>query len=198
MNSAFANKRKKEDRPAGDLYHTPKSLVWVAEDIIHEEFKQKDILEPCCGSGAISEELAKMGYRVTVNDINGVGRGFDYTIPSPLWDYENIITNPPFSMWDDFVFIAKYHCRKFMFIGRLNYFGTYARSQSNLWPHLKYVLPFNRYVDYQTPFRSDGLFHVGSQATAWFLWDMDYAWKPQIEVIDVQKYAKLGAFKKTT
>ena len=106
-----------------------------------------------------------------------------------------VITNPPFSLWDKFVVKAKSHCKKFMFIGRLNYFGTNNRFQSGLWKNLKAVYPFNRYVDYQTPYREDGLFHVGAMATAWFLWDMKYIGEPKIRVLDIQKYAKLGNFK---
>jgi hypothetical protein len=59
------------------------------------------------------------------------------------------------------------------------------------------VYPFNRYADYQTPARDDGLFHVGAMATAWFVWDMDYIGKPTIEVVDVQEYATLGNFNKS-
>lgn len=197
--SGFASKKKKEERPEGDNYPTPKSLIWTVEEFIKTEFIGQDILEPACGALSISGELEKMGYSVFNNDLYGIG-GEDYTSSKKLRTKANqVITNPPFSLWDDFVRAAKIHCRKFMYIGKLNYFGTYSRSQCDLWEHLKYVMPFNRYVDYQTPFRLDGLFHVGSQATGWFLWDMSYYGKPEISrIVDVQQYAKLGAFKKKT
>jgi hypothetical protein len=83
-----------------------------------------------------------------------------------------------------------------MFIGRLNYLSTNSRYKSNLWNNLKSIYIFNRYVDYQTEFRDDGLFNVGAMATGWFLWDMNYNGKPNIEFIDVQEYAKLGNYKK--
>ena len=35
---AFENRKKKEDRPEGDSYPTPKSLIWVAKDFIMDEF----------------------------------------------------------------------------------------------------------------------------------------------------------------
>ena len=200
---AFANRKKKKDRPKGDFYSTPKSLVWVVKDIIKIEFNHHlNILEPCCGKLAISEELKGYKYTVINNDLYSYNKFVyksDYlkidTKTVGMSFNKQVITNPPFSLWDEFVLKAKTHCKKFMFIGRLNYFGTYGRHEKGLWNNLKAVFPFNRYVDYRTPYREDGLFHVGSQATAWFLWDMDYVGLPIMKVLDVQKYAKLGAYK---
>lgn len=143
------------------------------------------------------------GYHVVNNDLyvrpgfRGVGTlSKDYLTAHFAQEY--IITNPPFSLWDEFVLKAKSHCKKFMFIGRLNYFGTFGRYEKGLWDNLKWILPFNRYIDYRTPYREDALFHVGSQATAWFLWDIEYEGYPMTQVLDVQKYAKLGAYKEKT
>ena len=194
--STFASKKKLDDRPKGDKYHSPKSLIWVAKNIIDSEFPAGvEILEPCCGDSAISEELEDR-YKLIENDLYGVF-GKDYLTDKFFLNFDYIITNPPFSLWDQFVLRAKEHCRKFMFIGRLNYFGTNSRYQADLWKNLKAVYRFNRYVDYQTEYRKDGAFHVGSQATAWFLFDMD--WSEDYDkgyILDVQKYATLGAYKK--
>lgn len=38
MGKAYANKKTIGKRPKGDFYETPKSLVWVASEIIHSEF----------------------------------------------------------------------------------------------------------------------------------------------------------------
>lgn len=70
MGKAYANRKGKESRPEGDFYSTPKSLVWVAADIIENFFdKNLHILEPCHGEGAISTELKRMGYNVVENDL---------------------------------------------------------------------------------------------------------------------------------
>jgi hypothetical protein len=194
---AYANKKKKEDRPKGDFYSTPKSLIWVAEKIIKKEFYPDLIFEPAAGQNEkqpITEELKKMGYIVESNDM--FSNGFDY-LSFNNYKYRNgqIITNPPFSLWDEFVKKAKTHCRKIMFIGRLNYLGTYQRFEAGIFKNLKYIMPFNRYVDYQTPYRNDGLFHVGSMATCWLLWDTQYTGNAEVIQLDVQKYAKLGNYK---
>jgi len=192
MGKAYANKKKIANRPKGDFYSTPKSLIWVAEDIIITEFnKDIPLLEPCYGVGAISEELEKLGFKVIKNDL--YQGGIDYLTSD--FKETQIITNPPFSLWDAFVNKAKEHTSKFMFIGRLNYLGTHSRNTSKIWEGLKHIYCFDRYVDYQTPYREDGNFHVGAMATAWFLWEEGYTDPSQLSILDVQKYATLGNFK---
>ena len=192
MGKSYANKRPKNERPLGDFYATPKSLVWVAASDILSEFSTDDpILEPCSGDGAISEELKRLGFQVTENDLYREGK--DYLQLSH--NYRYIITNPPFSLWDHFVDKATKECDKVMLIGRLNYFGTASRLRAGMWKNMKYVYCFNRYVDYRTPPRNDGKFHVGAMATAWFLWDKSYEGEPTLKFLDVQDYASLGNYK---
>jgi len=202
IGKAYASKKKKADRPIGDGYNTPRSLVWIAEDIIKKEFRGKDILEPCCGKRPISEELEKMGYDVFDNDLYEkfllTITTYNYLEQNYFNRWKYIITNPPFTDWDDFVLKAKTHCRKFMFIGKTDFFSAHKRNVTGLWKHLKYVYIFDRKVDLQGSLRDDGLFHVGMANHAWFLWDMKYNGEPRIRILDVQKYAKLGQFKKRT
>jgi len=189
MGKAYANKKGKEDRPEGDFYPTPKSLVWVAEDMIKGELdKTQDVFEPCCGNGMISTEIAKWGYNVAENDL--YHGGVDY-LNTPF-SYTQIITNPPFSLWDEFVVKAKKEANKVILIGRSNYFGTASRLANGIWKELKSVHFFNRYVDYRTPERDDGIFHVGAMATAWFVWEKGFHSPATINFLDVQPYAKLG------
>lgn len=189
---AYAHKNTKEKRPIGDFYETPRSLIWVVEKLIYKEFSLDfTILEPCCGRGAISEEIKKMGYKVKENDL--FYGGVDYL--NNAFHEKYIITNPPFSLWDDFVKKAKVECDKFMFIGRFNYFGTASRMKNGIWKNLKSVHCYNRYVDYRTPYRKDGNFHVGALCTGWFLWDKNYTSSPTLHFLDVQPYAKGGNIK---
>ena len=191
MGKAYANKKPEKERPEGDFYPTPKSLVWVAENMIKKELcKNEVVFEPCCGNGMISSEIKKFGYNVIENDLYRNG-GVDYLNTS--FDYPQIITNPPFSLWDEFAVKAKKEAHKVIFIGRVNYFGTTARLSNGLWNELKAVYFFDRYIDYRTPERNDGLFSVGAMATAWFVWERGYSPAPTMHFLSVQKYAKLGA-----
>jgi hypothetical protein len=192
MGKAYAHRT---GNSIGDLYSTPKSLVLVAKDIITTEFPLAEtILEPCYGEGSISEELERLGYTTAVNDL--YRGGIDYLEPQALTSHKYVITNPPFSLWDKFTLKAKTHAHKIMLIGRLNYLGTNTRYKNGLWTNLKAIYPFNRYVDYQTPYRTDGLFHVGAMTTAWFLWDVEYESPPIIQILNTQQYAKLGNYHK--
>ena len=200
---AYFHKTPKKDRLLGDLYYTPKSLMFAARELIKEEFpKTSIILDPASGQDErkpIVESLRDMRYKVKECDLYDPLSGVDYTKEenASLFKQFYCITNPPFSLWDQFVHVAKSHAKKFMFIGRLNYLSTQGRCESGIWNHLKLICPFTRYVDYRTPYRTDGFFHVGGMATAWFLWDMSYSGQPRIsEFINVRAWAKLGQYKK--
>lgn len=190
---AYANRKKAEDRPEGDFYATPRSLMWVAKDLFEREFSKKaKILDPCCGNGVMGQELSKFGFKVSENDL--YHDGVDYL--SQFWYEPQVVMNPPFSQWDAFVDKAKGHASRIFVIGRLNYLSTQSRYESGIWTHLKSVHPFTRYVDYQTPERDDGCFCVGAMATGWFVWDMEYVGLPTVSMLDVQQWATLGNFKK--
>jgi len=171
----------------GDLYHTPFSLVW--ELLKYESFE--NCLEPASGEGAIikaSEDFDNCNFMKHGDFIQHKYNFFN----EGKWDGD-IFTNPPFSLWDKFIFHAKWITDgKICMLGKLNFFGCKGRYNSGIWNGLKKIYPFNRYVDYRTPYREDGLFHVGGMATAWFVWEKGYTENPEIKILDVQKYAKLG------
>jgi len=183
---------KLDERSVNDFYPTPKSLIWLLKEEIYKEFDiSKPILEPCCGERSISSALESIGYTVVDNDL--YKGGVDYLTND--FDISYVITNPPFRLWDNFVFKAKSHADKVMMIGRTSYLGTHSRNISNIWTNLKTIYVFDRQIDYRTLYRDDGMFYVGGQVTAWFLWDKDYNQDPVIKTVDVQEYATLGAFK---
>lgn len=191
-------KNKKEDRPKNDFYCTPFSLTWA----LAKKHKLYDVWEPACGQGSIVKPLTNLNIKVNSSDIDpafdptGHSRQF-FEFTESLSD--TVISNPPFSLWDLFVFHAKMlECKRIIYIGKTDYFSADGRSKSGIWNDLKYVEIFNRKVDYQTPYREDGFFHVGAMTSAWFIWEQGYTGKPMIDVIDVQPYAKLGQFKKRT
>jgi hypothetical protein len=168
---------------ASDSHATPKSLVWAL--LATGEFDDvSEIWEPAAGQGAIAGELVKVGFHVKATDII---TGTDFLTTEEY--REAIITNPPFSLWDEFVAKARCSCDKWAFIGKLNYMAAYQRS----WHNLKALYVFNRQVDYRTPLRHDGLFHTGGLVTGWYIFDR--AWRKDYwitRIIDVQAYAKLG------
>ena len=78
-----------------DFVETPKEITKL---LLNNEKFEGNILEPCCGNGAISEILKKEGYKVISSDLNEYGYGEIKDVFDIKEEYDNIITNPPFSI----------------------------------------------------------------------------------------------------
>lgn len=76
-----------------DFVKTPKLIT---EALLKYEKFDGDILEPCCGDGAISEILKKQ-YKVHSSDKIDYGYGEQKDLFDIFDEYDNIITNPPFT-----------------------------------------------------------------------------------------------------
>jgi hypothetical protein len=191
MGKNYANRKPVSERPESDFYSTPISLVWELSklDILEGDIP---IYEPADGNGAITDTLCNLGYSCHGDDIRTTGKDFLQCTQH----YPVIASNPPFSLFDEFVLKAKEVSNHIIFIAKTNFFGAYKRQKMDVWDNLKSVHIFNRQVDYRTPTRDDGLFHVGNLITGWFEWDSSWD-KPYWEtsVLDVNKYARLGQFK---
>lgn len=188
---AYVNRKDETRRPESDYYPTPKSLVWELDKLGILD-KSVPIYEPAEGEGAITKALTELGYTVSADDIRTTGKDFLENTK----EYPCIVTNPPFSYFDSFVEVAKECSPLVIMIAKTNFFGAYGRYKRGIWKGLRDVYIFNRQVDYRTPCRDDGLFHVGNLITGWFVWDR--SWKEdywRTKVVDVQNYAKLGGVK---
>lgn len=91
-----------DEREQHDYYATSP----VAAKLLCEiETFSKDILEPCCGEGHISKVLEGYGYNVESMDLidRGYGKGgVDFLKYNEVVD-KDIVTNPPYSMAQEFV-----------------------------------------------------------------------------------------------
>ena len=188
----YANRKPLKERPEADFYSTPISLVWELNNRGILPDKSTVIYEPASGGNAIVNSLQDMGFSVVKDDIRTTKKDFlDCTDT-----VDCIVTNPPFSLFDDFVLKAKEVSPLVIMIAKTNFFGAYKRNQMGVWENLRDVYIFNRQVDYRTPHRQDGHFHVGNLITGWFVWDRDWTesyWRTHI--MDVQQYATLGGIK---
>lgn len=198
---SYACRDKKENnlRP-GDFYPTSRACVWCADDWFKSLIPENAIItEPCCGNGQITNALKQIGYeRFVENDLfnNRTDILHNDVLMTDLdtWSSDYVVTNFPFSKWDDCVkaFLAKKKLKVLITIGRLNYLGTHSRYELGLWKNLKEVKVFDRYLDYRTPEREDGHFNIGAMCTGWFLFTKEEVEHPIISFCDVQKYATLG------
>ncbi len=94
-------------RTANDYYATNPEAVKML--ISAHDFKGKHILEPCVGAGHIANVLTDE-YNGEITAIDIVDRGYPNTIVTDFlkWKsnklYDTIITNPPYSLANDFIY----------------------------------------------------------------------------------------------
>ena len=96
MGKNFSGNTNKE-RPKSDFYQTPYSMT---EQLLQNEEFIGNVLEPSCGKGAISKVLKEHNFEVTAQDYDE-GLGIDFLKFNKKFD--NIITNPPFRLANEFV-----------------------------------------------------------------------------------------------
>lgn len=195
---AYSNRKKESERPKNDFYQTPicltEELLNISTDLNGKLFPRiinDKILDPCCGKYAIGNVLRKHDFMNVIDSLTErdlmYGNDFlkdDYSNEH----YDKIIMNPPFKLFDEFVTKAKEVADTVYCIGKLNYFGAHNRNINGLWEHLEWVLPFDRQVAYDAPFREDGKCEPGMIISGWFIWNKHYNGYPKIKVIDVNKY----------
>lgn len=187
MGKAYASRKSEDERPEADFYATPKQLTWELVNLNLFD-KSKTIYEPCAGSGAIANELTKSGFNVILDDIRTTGK--DFLTCTDHYDY--IITNPPFSKFDEVVLQAKKCSDQFAMIMKTNFFGAYKREKLGVWKNLKYLYIFNRQVSYEYDPDNEYL-TMGCLITGWGIWDMNWNenyWETRI--LDINKYTKNG------
>ena len=104
------------NREENDFYATePKAT----ELLLEKETFNKNILEPCAGMGHIRDVLVSHGYNVTATDL--IYRGVDDIKQEDVFNIKefngDIITNPPFSLWRQFIQLLILYNKKFLAIG---------------------------------------------------------------------------------
>lgn len=174
--SLNSNKRNKND-----YYQTPYSMTRQLLEV--ENFEGK-ILEPCCGAGAIVKVLRDYDKSVDYCDLNnefsltGIFKNFKDFINDDFDRYDNVITNPPYSLAKEFILKAKQITNnKIAMLLPLNYLHGVTRYNEiyldRKFP-LKAVYIFCRYGMLEETIRDDGTYRTGMMVYAWYIWDKSY------------------------
>ena len=154
-----------------DFVRTPKE---VTEALLRYEKFDGEILEPCCGDGAISKVLDKK-YKVISSD------KFDYEYGGVLDlfeiedQYDNIITNPPFTQQQ----LVKKHLlsltkKKLALLWYVKNLGNEIETKTS--KNLKCVYVFNKKINWMEV-KLGWLF-------AWYVWEKGYEGDVIIKRID--------------
>ena len=175
-NNATGKRRK------SDFYETPYSLTRKFLDV--ETFdKSLTVCEPACGAGAISNILKE---RWDKNLVSAYDKETNFLTETGNYDY--IITNPPFSLAQEFILNAKMVAnKKFALLLPLSYLHGKKRFDeiySDREFPLKKVYVFTRYPMLGEKLREDGKYTTGMMVYAWFVWERGYVDEPTISWID--------------
>lgn len=91
----------KKERPASDFYPTPREATIVLLDLIAPFLKSGGVIwEPACGENDMVDVMREEGYAVIGTDILD---GTDFLTAQIPEGTEWIITNPPFSLAEQFI-----------------------------------------------------------------------------------------------
>lgn len=192
MGKAYANRKPIEERPESDNYPTPiPAVIELANTgILKKNVKYHD---PCAGDRQLVNTMNRLGFMCTGSDIrdeNPVDFLEDFT------RRECILTNAPFSDFDNIINHAQEVAPIVISIGKTNFFGAHGRNINGFWKHLKHVYVFDRQIEYRTPIGSMEM-NIGMLTSGWFLFDRRWN-KPfwQMSLLDVNKYCTLGPIEK--
>jgi len=167
-------------RKKSDFYETPYSITRKFLGV--EEFDYNlTICEPACGSGAIVKVLAEKTDNIIAYDIEK-----NFLTETKQYDY--IITNPPFSIAQEFILQAKRVAKKkFAFLLPLSYLHGKKRYDEIYCDRdyaLKKLYVYTRYPMLGESLRDDGKYNTGMMVYAWFVFEKDYQGSPTIDWID--------------
>ena len=161
------------EREKNDYYAThPRAM----EDLLQRENFSKNIWEPACGEGNLSEILKKHGHNVYSTDL--IDRGYqddvlDFLQSSIQFDGD-IITNPPFKYTNQFILKSLESVpmggKVAMFL-KLNYLSgkqRYRDIYSKFPPYRVYV--YSGRISCSKNNTPEG-FKKGAMDYAWFIWE---------------------------
>ncbi len=174
----------KGQRKKSDFYQTPYSIT---KQLLENENFEGNILEPAAGKGAITKVLKENNY----NDIIELDIQEDFIAPYNfvLDKFDNVITNPPYSLAFEFIEKAKkVYQKKIAMLLPLSYLHGQKRYERKIFNCLKYIYVFTRYSLLESYIRKDGLYFTGMIVYAWYIWEKSYKGKPKIKWLDNNNY----------
>jgi len=165
-------------RRPNDDYQTPPRAI---DALLHHVRPFGRVLEPCRGSGNIYRALENCRPRVTLLDWCELAEGRDFfDLEAPPRFYDWIVTNPPFSLAQEFIDRSLLLATNVVMLLRLNFLESEVRRE---WWQTR--LPTAIYVLSQRPGFLDaagnrigganGKGGTDSCAYGWFVWSTLYS-----------------------
>ena len=160
-NSAFG-------RNKSDFYPTPPEATQALLDFLHIPTSMR-IWEPACGEGHMVEVMERNGFDVIGTDIQS---GTDFLTEEMPDGVGWIITNPPFSLAEDFIKKCSSHDVPFALLLKSQYWHAARRLSLFLDHPPMYVLPLTWRPDFTFKTRGKG---SPLMDVIWCVWDVHNA-----------------------
>ena len=139
-----------------DYFNTPKYALDILIPCIKKEWR---IWECACGTGNLVNKLIKDGFQVIGTDIN-IGYNFLECPDNITTDFDCIITNPPYSLKDEFIKRCYELGKPFALLMPLTALEGQKRQALYKKYGIQLIIP-NRRINFETP--------SGKGTGSWFL-----------------------------
>ena len=170
------------ERGENDYYPTPPFIV---DDFLEHEKLHGSIWEPACGEGHMSKSIENVYGKIISTDLidRGFGKGgVDFLDDKNIQPVDNIITNPPFNLFNEFVLQAKQSAnKKICMFGKLSWLeGT--RRYKELWTDKEFPLKkVYQYVERLSLVKNTiEERRRGMMPFCWFVFEKGYEGEPTI------------------
>lgn len=153
-------------RNKSDFYPTPPDATIALLKFLNLPGKTV-VWEPASGKGHMSSTIRKMGYAVKESDIN---TGEDF-LNIPCKDCDWIITNPPFSIAEQFILRCHEHKKPFALLLKSQYWHAKKRLPVFNLTRPTHVLPLTWRPDFCFGERGSG---SPLMDVIWVVWDLNH------------------------
>lgn len=184
-----ASSHTTKERQSDDFYATPPESI---DDLFYGEEFSKDIWEPACGQGHLSQRMEELGKKVLSTDLvdRGYGKsGIDFLGKFLIGDEDiwkgDIITNPPYKYALQFLkksLDVIENGSKVAFFLKIQFLEGKERGRFFEEFPPKVVLVYSRRISCA----QDGDFEkytASAMCHAWFIWEKGFAGDPIIKWI---------------
>lgn len=151
-----------------DDFQTPKEALLPLIPYLKQDWK---IWECAEGKGNLVNGLIEKGFEVVATDILDSDRDHDF-LNFEVGSFDCIITNPPFSLKQQFLERCYELGKPFALLLPLTTFET-AKRQNLFKKYGLQVIFFNRRINFETPTGKNGKNSSSWFATAWFTWGLN-------------------------
>lgn len=168
------------NRPDHDWYPTPPEAT---QALLKVESFEGSMLEPACGDGAISTLLLAAAHQVVSTDLvyRGFGETTSYDYTSEVYPYtaDNVITNPPFTLAEQFIRLSLARTtKKVAVLCKLQFLEGAKRKLMFESTPFKKVWVFSKRLTLTR--NGEKMDNGGMIAFGWYVWDHAYKGEPTV------------------